>query len=55
MTPPHDVAPPSLEELRAAVLAFADRPGPARFHRVATLLERAKRAAEDDHADHLPL
>lgn len=50
MRPSHD-APPSLDEIRAAVKSFAALPGPARFHRVCALLERA--APHDD--DLLPL
>ena len=45
----------SLEELRSAVKAFAQDPGPARFHRVCRLLERAEREGRPaDPADGLP-
>jgi hypothetical protein len=37
---PVKVPPAGVEELRAAVKAFADNPGPARFSRVCKLLER---------------
>ncbi|HEV8359203.1 MAG TPA: hypothetical protein VGR28_01985 [Candidatus Thermoplasmatota archaeon] len=36
---PIRVSPARAAELRAAVKAFAEAPGPARFHRVVRLLE----------------
>lgn len=52
MRPPIAVPPASVEELRAAVKAFATEPGPARFHRVCRLLDAAER--EGHPADGLP-
>lgn len=49
---PTPVPRASVEELRAAVKAFASEPGPARFHRVCRLLESVERDA--DPADGLP-
>lgn len=44
----------SVEELRAAVTAFARDPGAARFHRVCRLLEAVEADRERDPADGLP-
>jgi hypothetical protein len=44
----------NVEELRAAVRAFAQEPGPARFHRVCRLLESTGREGTANDADGLP-
>lgn len=52
---PTPVPRASVEELRAAVKAFALEPGPARFHRVCRLLESVDEdAGPDEPARGLP-
>lgn len=52
---PTPVPQASVEELRAAVKAFANEPGPARFHRVCRLLEAVQVDEQrSDPADGLP-
>lgn len=52
---PTPVPRASVEELRAAIKAFAHEPGPARFHRVCRLLETVEgEDAGSNPADGLP-